>query len=101
MRDLDIERHLNWAERLLWVCIISFVVALFAFVMYGLVGLPAWVWWSAWPLLGVALLARAGREHHRREVQELLRRSYQEPWWLGIDKPLRPTIKVDPDGRNR
>jgi hypothetical protein len=89
MHDLDIERHLDWAERLLWVRIIGFVVAIFAFIMFVLLHLPAWVWWAAWPVLGLSLAARWLGEYHRSEAHHLLRRSYQEPWWLGLGEPLK------------
>ena len=89
MRDLDIERHLRWMHACVWVKTTAFVLAIFMFIMFAIFGLSDWVWWAAWPTLGVALAARTVGEHHHREFQELLRRSYLEPWWLGIDQPLQ------------
>lgn len=88
MRDLEVEHHLDWAERYLWAHIVGGTAAVFTFLMFALFGLPNWVWWATWPVLIAAVVAKLRSDHHRREAKRLMWRSYSEPWWLGTDKPL-------------
>lgn len=88
MRDLDAERHLRWMHACTWVTILGTVLGMFTFLMYWMLGLSVWAWWLAWVPFVTALVARQVGEHHHRKFQELLRQSYMDPWWLGIDHPI-------------